>query len=234
MGKKAGQATPPTAQSLSPQALAHGRNSLLSSWAIITTGFAKIIQWWSKYHLRQHIKDPELVKKLTPQFPLGAKRILFSDTYYPALTRPNVEVLTNGVQSITTDGVITGNGISQSIDALIYATGFKSNPFLMGLDIRGKNGLTIRQVWQSEPVNYLGITTHHFPNLFMMYGPNTNLGHNSIILMSEAQADYIAQCVAAIKHNNWHSVEVKQDIMNTYHTAIQQASQKHDMGTNPQ
>ena len=109
---------------------------------------------------------------------------------------------------------------------MIYATGFKANPFLLGLDIQGENGISIQEHWKEGPKNYLGMTVNNFPNLFIMYGPNTNLGHNSIIVMSEAQANYIAQCVEAVEKNKWKSIVVKEDILNEYHQSTQKRLEK--------
>ena len=181
----------------------------------------KLFEKQTVQYIKKHIDDPELVKKLIPTYPLGAKRVLFSDNYYAALNQANVDLTTSGIAEITTDGLVTKDGTKHPLDVLVYSTGFKTNPFLMGLDIKGKNGLTIQEAWKEGPENYLGITVHNFPNLFMMYGPNTNLGHNSIILMSEAQASYIAQCVEGLQKNNWQSLEVKKEVFQAFHQSIQ-------------
>ena len=181
----------------------------------------KLYQKQTVNYIKKHIPDPELVKQLTPGYPFGAKRVLFSDTYYPALARPNVELVTGGIQEITANGVIAGDGTAKEVDVLVYSTGFKTNPFLLGLDIKGKEGITIQETWKDGPQNYLGITVANFPNLFIMYGPNTNLGHNSIIVMSEAQANYIAQCAKAIADNNWKAMEVSEEVMQSYHQSTQ-------------
>ena len=186
----------------------------------------KIFEYYGKWYLKKNIKDPKLVKQLIPTFPLGAKRVLFSDTYYQALARPNVNVVLDKIQNITKNGIQTQNAFHHEVDVLIYATGFKTNPFLLGLKIHGKNGISIQKEWENSPKNYLGITVNNFPNLFMMYGPNTNLGHNSIILMSEAQADYIAQCVEGLEKNNWKSMEVKKEVLNSYYNSIQKRLKK--------
>ena len=181
----------------------------------------KALQKKSIAYIKEHIKDPAVVKKLIPKFPLGAKRVLFSDNYYAALSRPNVTLVTGGIQEITETGALSGDGTKAAVDVLIYSTGFKTNPFLMGLDITGKNGQTIKEAWKDSPANYLGISVHGFPNLFMLYGPNTNLGHNSIILMSEAQANYITQCINGLEKNNWQSLEVKKTVMQNYYQQTQ-------------
>jgi len=172
-------------------------------------------------YIKAHIKDPETIQHLTPDYPMGAKRVLFSDTYYAALARPSVQLVAGGVQAITSNGVVSGDGTTHDVDVLVYSTGFKANPFLLGLDITGKSGITIKEAWKNGPSNYLGMTVANFPNLFMMYGPNTNLGHNSIIVMSEAQAEYIAQCVQAVKQHKLKTMEVNAATMEAYHQSTQ-------------
>ena len=182
----------------------------------------KLYQQQTVNFIKKYIKDSELVDALTPTYPLGAKRVLFSDTYYPALAQPNVELVTGGVKTISKDGIVAIDGSEKKLDIIVYATGFKTNPFLMGLKIKGKNGVSIQDHWKDEPKNYLGITVNNFPNLFMMYGPNTNLGHNSIIVMSEAQANYIAQCIQALIEKNWKSMEVKEKVLEAYYISTQE------------
>jgi len=171
--------------------------------------------------IKEHLKDPETMKLLTPNFPLGAKRVLFSDTYYPALARPNVTLVGEAIKKITNQGVQVGEDEQHKVDVLIYATGFKTNPFFLGLDITGESGLTLRKAWKTGHVNYKGISVSRFPNFFMMYGPNTNLGHNSIILMIEAQAKYITQCIGRLVDDDLRSIDVKEDEMLSYHQNIQ-------------
>lgn len=181
----------------------------------------KLNQNQSISFIKEHIKDPTLIKHLTPDYPMGAKRVLFSDTYYATLAQPNVEIVPGGVNEITENSVVAGDDSNHPIDVLIYATGFKTNPFLMNLEIKGIDNLTIREAWKEGPKNYLGMNIHNFPNFFMMYGPNTNLGHNSIIIMSEAQARYIADCVSNLEKNNWTSLDIKKERMEQYHQSTQ-------------
>ena len=122
---------------------------------------------------------------------------------------------------ITEKGIQTNDDNIHKLDVLVYGTGFKTNPFLLNLDIKGKNKISIHEAWKESPKAYLGITVHQFPNLFLMYGPNTNLGHNSIIIMAEAQASYIAQCVKALQDKQWKTMEVKAETMLSYHHSIQ-------------
>ena len=185
----------------------------------------KIYESLSKRYIRKRIDDPKLRERLIPKYPLGAKRVLFSDNFYWALNQKNVNIITDSIQKITKKGIQTSEN-HQDLDVLIYATGFKANPFLMNLEVVGKGGISIQKYWKNAPKAYLGMTVSNFPNLFLMYGPNTNLGHNSIIIMSEAQANYIAQCVEYLQRNNRKSLEVKPEIQEKYYASIQKRLQK--------
>jgi len=186
----------------------------------------KLLEKRSIRYIKRHIKDPKLQQQLIPKFPLGAKRVLFSDTYYPALSREHVNVIVGEIKSIKKQGVQTKDERIFELDVLIYATGFKSNPFLLGLDIRGRDELSIREAWKDGTQNYLGITISNFPNFFMMYGPNTNLGHNSIVIMSEAQASYISLCISELVKSKRNTMEVKPSVMDSYYQDIQARLQK--------
>lgn len=157
-----------------------------------------VLRGWNQLHMRKTIKDAELRKKLTPNYPVGAKRILFADEYYSTLARDNVELCTIGIARFTEQGLCDTDGVERLFDVVIYATGFKTNPFLAHIDVFGSAGKSLKDHWSDGAFAYRGVTTHGFPNFFMMYGPNTNLGHNSIILMIEAQAKYIYQAVTGL------------------------------------
>ncbi len=180
----------------------------------------KFYQWRSKKYIQEHINDENLVEKLVPAYPMGAKRVLFSDTYYAALARGNVNLITGGLTVVDDNKVIAGED-SYEVDVIVFATGFKTNPFLMNINVQGKDGRSLKRTWKNGPKNYLGISVSGFPNFYMMYGPNTNLGHNSIIIMSEAQADYVAQSIDHLVQNNAKSLEVKEEVMNDYFNDVQ-------------
>lgn len=172
-------------------------------------------------NLHDAISDPELRAKLTPDYPVGAKRILFCDHYYPALARDNVELVTTSIDSFTENGIMLADGKEHEFDVVIYSTGFKTNPFLASIDIVGMNGRTIREAWSEGAQAYLGVSTNGFPNLHMMYGPNTNLGHSSIIIMLEAQADFV---IRTIKHQGAQglaAMDVKSDVENQFNVELQ-------------
>lgn len=145
-------------------------------------------------YLESQVPDPALRKKLTPDYPLGCKRVLASNEFYPALRRDNVELVTDAVAEIAATGVRTADGRVRDVDAIIYSTGFKPAEFLSQLRIEGLDGRTLPDAWNGEPEAHLGACVNGFPNFFMLYGPNTN-GSGSIIYMLEAQAEFIALCL---------------------------------------
>jgi len=172
-------------------------------------------------YIKQYINDPDLVAALTPDYPMGARRILFSDDYYETLSQSHVRLENIPINQITNTGIVTTDGHLQELDLIVYGTGFKTNPFLSELDIIGKDKLSIREAWSNGPKNYLGMTVYGFPNMYLMYGPNTNLGHNSIIIMSEAQAKYISQCLSYIKNNKLTALEIRKEKFEEYYQGIQ-------------
>lgn len=157
---------------------------------------ARAITEVSRMHMKFQTRSvPGLFTKVWPHYPLGCKRILLSSNYLPALTKSNVELITEGIRSITAEGIITEDGVVRAVDVIIYGTGFTATDFLAPMHIVGLDGRDLRQEWVDGAHAYLGITVPHFPNLFLMYGPNTNLGAGSIIAMLEAQARYIRQAL---------------------------------------
>ena len=148
---------------------------------------------WVKMGLRKHIKDPDLRAKMLPDYPIGARRILLSDKIYPALAKETVENVTDPIDQISADGVVTKDGTERPHDLIVYATGFHTNPFLKEIDVTGENSRSLRSHWDDGATAYMGVMTAGFPNLFILYGPNTNTGHTSIIYKLENQVGYILQ-----------------------------------------
>ena len=158
-----------------------------------------IVNRMANSNLRKQIKDPEMRKRLTPDYPIGAKRILFADDYYPSLTRENVELVASGVEAMTANGVTASGGTQTECDVVVFATGFYTNPFLLGMDVKGRNGARLSDHWADGAYAYKGTLTAGFPNLFFLYGPNTNTGSGSIIFFLERQVRYILQLIGAAK-----------------------------------
>jgi len=166
--------------------------------------------------MRGQISDPELQEKLVPDYPIGGKRILISDDYYPTLDRDDVEVVTAGIERVTPGGVRTRDGRDFPLDALVLATGFQTTDFLVPMEITGRDGRKLHDEWKDGARAYLGISTPGFPNLFMMYGPNTNLGHNSILFMLECQTRYIQDCLRQMDQEGLASIELREDVMDAF------------------
>jgi cation diffusion facilitator CzcD-associated flavoprotein CzcO len=167
------------------------------------------------------VKDPALRAKLVPDYPIGAKRVLFNDDYYPALGRDNVRLVTEPVETIVTDGVRTRDGELHEADVLIYATGFKATDFLAHIDVAGLGGRRLREEWSHGAHAYLGVTVSGFPNFFMLYGPNTNLGHNSILVMIEAQVGYVIDAIRQMNARGVQRIDVRRDVMDEYNRELQ-------------
>ena len=177
---------------------------------------------WSA-HLRLTVKDPALRAKLTPDYPLGCKRILFDNTYYRALARPNVALETGGITEVGETYVVTDDGARHEVDTLIFGTGFAASGFLAPMEVRGRAGRELSAAWRDGAEAYLGITVSGFPNLFMLYGPNTNLGHNSIVYMLESQIQYVKEAVLGLRASPGASYDVKPEVQSGFNTELQHA-----------
>jgi cation diffusion facilitator CzcD-associated flavoprotein CzcO/acetyl esterase/lipase len=163
--------------------------------------------------LDEQVSDPALKNALTPDHVLGCKRVLISPDYYSTLGRSNVELIPMGVGDLTENGVVAEDGTERPADVIVLSTGFESTRFLAPMEIRGRDGLDLNEVWREGANAYLGMTVAGFPNLFVMYGPNTNLGSGSIVFQLESQMAYIADAVERLRRTGgWLSVrpEVQQ------------------------
>ncbi|RCG30610.1 NAD(P)/FAD-dependent oxidoreductase [Sphaerisporangium album] len=172
-------------------------------------------------HLRRQVRDPGLRAKLTPAYPIGCKRIVLDNDFYPALTRDNVELVTDPIVRVTPEGIETRGGTLRAADTIVFATGFHSTDFLAPIEIVGRGGRDLREVWKDGAEAYLGVAVPAFPNLFLLYGPNTNLGHNSIILMIESQVRYIMGCLPLLAARG--PMEVRRPAMDAWRRALDQA-----------
>ncbi len=149
-------------------------------------------------HMEAQVSDSELREKLKPDYPIGCKRVLPTDAYYPALMRDNVSLVNDGISRINEQGIETNDGTSHEFDVLIYATGLETTGWNWSMDVTGLQGQNLHELWAKGPEAYLGITVAGFPNLFMLYGPNTNLGHGTITRMLQHQVDYAVKALLAL------------------------------------
>ena len=171
-------------------------------------------------HLRKQVADPALRAKLTPDYPIGCKRILFSNELYPALAQPNVEVVTDAITRITPTAIEVGER-TVDVDAIVFATGFDAQDFLASIDVTGEGGRKLAAEWVDGAHAYLGMYVPHFPNLFLSYGPNTNLGGGSIIYMLEAQARHMRQVIDTMRACDLGVVEPTEAAEKDYDDEIQ-------------
>jgi cation diffusion facilitator CzcD-associated flavoprotein CzcO len=171
--------------------------------------------------MRSLVADRELQEHLIPDYPIGGRRFLISDDYYQALGRDNVEVVTCGIDYLTADAVVDSDGRSHPADVVILATGFESTSFLAPMKIEGPGRRSLEQEWKDGAKAYLGISVAGFPNFFVMYGPNTNLGHNSILFMIECQARYILECVQRMEALDLKYLDLRREVMDDYNERLQ-------------
>lgn len=185
----------------------------------------KGVEWLALRQMRRHIDDPALLRRLTPSYRAGCKRILLANDYYPALARPNVEVVTERIREITPTGLVTQDGRLRPADVLIYATGFKVQELAApGLYLDGE-GRDLAERWRGAPQAFLGTAVPGYPNLFFIVGPNTGLGHNSIIYMIESQVRYIVDAILTMQRQGLREVRVRDDVTRRYNDRLQRLLQ---------
>jgi len=167
----------------------------------------------------EQVKDPDVRARLRPDHPWSCKRPLFSNDYYPAFNRPNLELVTDRIERITRSGIVTADGRERRLDTLILATGFQTSKFLSAIDVVGRDGVAIADAWSDGARAYKGVATAGFPNLFMLYGPNTNA--DSIITMLEYQVDHVLRQIQRIAREGFAWIDVKPEPMAEYNDEIQ-------------
>lgn len=177
----------------------------------------------AKWHIRSAIKDEALAQALTPKYHIGCKRILMSNDYYPAMARDNVDLQTGtsgAIQEIVEEGILTADGTLHELDIIVMATGFQTGDSLAPFPIYGRDGQSLTECWGINAEAYKGTTVHGFPNLFILVGPNTGLGHSSMILMIEAQVGYTLQALQLLKSRGLRSLEVSRSAQSRYNERL--------------
>ena len=197
-------------------------NGALVGTSPVTGPFLALARQVWRLHLRRQVSDPALRRKLVPDYPIGCKRLLFSNEWYPALDRPHVDVVTSPVASVEAHGVRDETGRLHEADVIIWGTGFAATDFLRGIDVVSEDGTRLADVWADGARAHLGLTVPGFANFFTIYGPNTNLGGSSIVGMLEAQADYVAQVAAGIRDGRHRAVAPRPEVWDAYDREVQQ------------
>jgi cation diffusion facilitator CzcD-associated flavoprotein CzcO len=173
-------------------------------------------------HLETQVPDPVLRKRLTPDYALGCKRMLITNDWYPMLSRSNVELVTEPIARIDRDGVVTADGVHHRLDVIILATGFHATEHLRSIEVFGTDGRRLQDEWRDGRAQaYLGMTVAGYPNMFVLYGPNTNQGGNSIIFILEAQFRYILSAIRHLDRNRSQRVEVRRPVMQAFNESLQ-------------
>jgi cation diffusion facilitator CzcD-associated flavoprotein CzcO len=173
-------------------------------------------------HMERQVTDPGLRRKLTPDYVMGCKRVLISGDYYPALTRDNVEVNTTGISAVTEHGVVDADGVEHEVDVIIYGTGFHVTDAYDYLDLTGVDGRDLAKEWRDSGIQtHLGITVAGYPNLFFLLGPNTGLGHNSVVFMIESQIRYVSQAMTLADREGVAALDTKESAQAAFQSDIQ-------------
>ncbi|MEU0545357.1 NAD(P)-binding domain-containing protein [Nocardia sp. NPDC005978] len=192
--------------------------------AFLRPRYMPMVRAVARAHLRRQIGDPVLRERLTPDYEIGCKRMVIDNRYYPALTRENVTVVTAPITGITETGVRTGDGVDHPADIIVYGTGFQVADKFHGRNLTGAGGRTVRQLWRDGPQAYLGLAAHGLPNYFLLVGPNSGVGNQSIVFMIEAQARYIAQLLTTMRDREATRVEVKAHVQQQFNRMLQHRS----------
>jgi cation diffusion facilitator CzcD-associated flavoprotein CzcO len=171
----------------------------------------RVLERGARRHIERQVPDPALREKVTPTFTLGCKRILPSNRWYPALGKPNVELVTGGIAEVRRNAVIGADGVEREVDAIVFGTGFHVTDMPIGRQVRGRGGRLLEDHWEGSPRAYFGTAVNGFPNLFILLGPNTGLGHTSVVYMIESQIAHVMQAIGALRQSGAGTIEVRAD-----------------------
>jgi cation diffusion facilitator CzcD-associated flavoprotein CzcO len=186
---------------------------------VVQPRLLKLPETVAKMHMRRQVKDPGLREKLTPRYAIGCKRILLSEDWYPTITAPNAELVTDRIERVDGSAIVTADGARREFDTIVLATGFSPTDPPIARRLRGADGRTLAETWHGSPQAYVGTTVAGFPNLFLLYGPNLNLGHSSIVYMLESQIGYVMQ---ALRVMGERTLEVRPDVQEAWNEYIQE------------
>jgi cation diffusion facilitator CzcD-associated flavoprotein CzcO len=189
---------------------------------VVEPRILRLFEARAKRHMEKQVADPALREKLVPDYAIGCKRILLSNDWYPAISAPNAELVTDPIARVEGNAVVTADGARRELDTIILATGFSPTDPPIARRLRGGDGRKLSEHWEGSPQAYLGTTVAGFPNLFMLYGPNLNLGHSSIVYMLESQIGYVMDAVRTMRSRGAHALEVRPEVQNAWNDYLQE------------
>jgi cation diffusion facilitator CzcD-associated flavoprotein CzcO len=207
------------------QRLARAGIYLSREWLVLAFAkrrrLMKLPERLARRHLARQVRDPELRRSLTPDYTIGCKRILLSNDWYPALTASNARVVTDAISEVRERSLVTAAGEEIELDTIVLGTGFRVTDLPAADHLRGREGRSLRDAWQGSPQAYLGTSIAGFPNLFMLLGPNTGLGHNSMVFMIESQIAHVIRCVRAVEAADARALEVREEAQVGFNDQLQ-------------
>jgi cation diffusion facilitator CzcD-associated flavoprotein CzcO len=180
----------------------------------------KLVQNVALRHLNTQVEDPALREKLRPSYALGCKRILPTDAWYPALVKPNVELVTDGIREVRPRSIVSADGSEREVDTIVFGTGFHVSEIPIATRIRGRDGRSLSETWDGSPSAYKGSAVAGYPNLFFLVGPNTGNGHTSIVFIIESQIHYVLGALRALRRSGARRVEVRPEAQTAYNAEI--------------
>jgi cation diffusion facilitator CzcD-associated flavoprotein CzcO len=190
---------------------------------LLRASLAPLTRRLGRSYLRRQVRDPKLRRKLTPGYAPGCKRILISNDYLPSLANPNVEVVTDGIAEVRERSIVTADGQEREVDTIIFGTGFRVTDFPIAERVRGRAARRLADVWQGSPRAHRGTAVAGFPNMFFLLGPNTGLGHTSVVVMAEAQAGYVIEALRDMRVRAAGTLEVRPQAQQRWNAELQKA-----------
>lgn len=192
-------------------------------WPILNPRLARVLSKVASLMIWRQVDDPAVRRKLTPKFAIGCKRVLISNAYFPTFNRPNVDLVTDDITEVRSDSVITADGTERKADCIILGTGFHVDPrtYMRDFELTGLPGRELGKDWKNGAEAYLGVAVSGYPNFFQLVGPNTGLGHNSILFMIEAQIHYILECMKETEKQGAAYLDVKPNIQRQFNKQVQ-------------
>jgi cation diffusion facilitator CzcD-associated flavoprotein CzcO len=193
---------------------------------VLVLGFVKnpklmgVPERLARRHMREQISDPALLEQVTPDYTVGCKRILPSNRWYPALAEPNVELVTSAIREVRPRSIVAADGSEREVDTIIFGTGFHVTDMPVGEWVRGRDGMRLVDAWEGSPRAHLGCTVAGFPNLFLLLGPNTGLGHSSMVYMIESQINHVMDALRVMEERGAAIAEVKPEVQRAYNREL--------------